>query len=90
MTVADMYPKKLQNDGALDVLNGISSIGNDMLISTVHSLPKCDVIITPPHIRAPKGRRPTKRLSKQDTTRLYRIARNKQIQKKNSRRNVSE
>ena len=76
-----MYPKKLTIDGGRTTLNAISSIKNDIICSNIHTLPSCDVIITPPHIRTPKGRRPTKRFSKHDKHVRYKKKRKIRIEK---------
>ena len=79
ISVLDMYPAKYTTSSGLSTLKSMKSKQNDLLASNINSLPFPDVIITPPHIRAPKGRRPTKRFTKPDKNKSYLKQKNESI-----------
>ena len=76
-----MYPKKMIVDDGRRTLDAITSINNDPFFSDINTLPLSNVIITPPHIRTPKGRRPSKRFSKHDKKVRYNKKRKLRVQK---------
>ena len=89
LNIEDMYPTKMTVDGGRRTLDGITSINNDLFFSDINTLPLSNVIITPPHIRTPKGRRPTKRFSKHDKKVIYNKKRKQKVERLISLRSLT-